>query len=154
MINKVLDVIQSYFIHWYKLIFCIPYPQLLSIEYQNCYYLLYFLTFFLARGKKDYNQSIFAIITLFNSSFFLFASLRWALCHKGLNLGFKLGRDWFHPKNLLSLVFDPGFSLITYCCELVSFLNHPEVIELYYLSVIQLCHIGNSGDLIGDETLL
>ena len=54
----------------------------------------------------------------------------------------------------MSSVFDPGFSLITFSCELVSFLNHPEVIELYYLSVIQLCHIGNSGNLMGDETLL
>ena len=75
----------------------------------------------------------------------------------------KRAKSWFQigerlilsKKNVdMSSVFHPGFSLISYSCELVSFLNHPEVIELYYLSVIQLCHIGNSGDLIGDETLL
>ena len=72
--------------------------------------------------------------------------------HEGIKLGFKL----ISSKKFVDMisVFDPGFSLMTYSCELVSFLNHPEVIELYYLSVIQLCHIGNSGDLIGDETLL
>ena len=50
--------------------------------------------------------------------------------HEGLKLGFKL----ISSKKFVDMisVFDPGFG--TYSCEIVSFLNHPEVIELYILS--------------------
>ena len=50
--------------------------------------------------------------------------------HKGLNHGFKLGGGLILSKIFvdMSSVFDPGFFLITYSCELVSNLNHPEVV--------------------------